>query len=296
MCSACLSLTGPATVGKLPPASASLGKLPSAFDIAAVSLSANATVHSIQPQFKLASSFPPIPAKLVAKVRSLAFIDMKEFLPDNIGLLKNLESLDNCQVSGLSPAARPKLREVRSLLTWVSCFTTYTAILAESHPHLVHQRLAYMATIVREARRNGGDGWKAYDTIFRQNASGNASVDWSQLDPALHSTTFLAQKSGFSTICSVCFDCDHSAKDCGLSSFAPNHSVSASFSNSVKARFNAAQNPICISWNKGACMKAPNCRYRHSCAICSANHPACSCPDVHQGSMFKRQRSSNPSS
>ena len=40
-------------------------------------------------QFSLSSSFPPLPAKLVSKIRSLQYIDMKELLPDNIGLARS---------------------------------------------------------------------------------------------------------------------------------------------------------------------------------------------------------------
>ena len=129
----------------------------------------------------MSSSFQPIPAKLTAKIISLQYVDMRELLQDNLGLLKNLEDLDTKLVSASLPsAARPKLREVKDILTWVLCFTTYIAVVSQAHPHLVQQRLAYMALIVREARRNGGDGWRSYDIIFRQNAAVSSLVDWSQ--------------------------------------------------------------------------------------------------------------------
>ena len=43
--------------------------------------------------FKLASTFAPIPAKLVKKIQMLQYIDMRELLPD-ITLLRHMKALD----------------------------------------------------------------------------------------------------------------------------------------------------------------------------------------------------------
>ena len=67
---------------------------------------------------KVANSIAPIPAKLVKKIQALEFVDMRELLPDNIALTERLEALP----SGLA------------LVTWVSSFATYIAIIAEAHP------------------------------------------------------------------------------------------------------------------------------------------------------------------
>ena len=103
---------------------------------------------------------------------------MRELLPDNVRLLKNVEELDSkLGAAPFSAATRPKHCEVHSLLTWVSCFMLYVAVLAEAHPGLVQQHLAYMALTIQEAWRNGGAGWRSYDTIFRQNATANPDID-----------------------------------------------------------------------------------------------------------------------
>ena len=59
--------------------------------------------------FKLASAFPLIPAKLVEKARALKFVDMKELLPDNIALLKNIECLQFPNQLLPARGTRPKL-------------------------------------------------------------------------------------------------------------------------------------------------------------------------------------------
>ena len=67
-------------------------------------------------QFSLSSSFISLPAKLVSKIRSLQYIDMKELLPDNIGLAR---SLDGSELEALPMhhlATRPKLRQIPSIV------------------------------------------------------------------------------------------------------------------------------------------------------------------------------------
>ena len=97
---------------------------------------------------------------------------MKELLPDNIGLLQHLQaSGSHSAIAPLATGSRPRLREANSLLSWALCFTSYVAILVESHPGLVRSHLAYFMLIIAEARRIGGDGWQSYDAIFRQNAA-----------------------------------------------------------------------------------------------------------------------------
>ena len=122
--------------------------------------------------FRLASMFGSVPAKLVQRIRALQFVDMRELLPDNIAILRHMEALDSPNpLAPRATGARPRLREVSSLISWVLCYVTYVAVLSESHPNLVRSCLAYLALVVSKARRNGGDGWITYDAIFRQNAA-----------------------------------------------------------------------------------------------------------------------------
>ena len=121
-------------------------------------------VNSTPNAFKLSSAFSPVPGKIVAKIRAGHYIDMRELLPDNISLRGNIESL--ASPLSLHRDSRPKLREIRSLLTWVTSFATYAAIAAEDNPQLIRPLMAYLCIIIREARKNGGDGWRSYDTII----------------------------------------------------------------------------------------------------------------------------------
>ena len=124
------------------------------------------------PPFKLATSFSPIPSKLVHKIQGnntgTDFVEMRELLPDNIALGERLEALPN-----RPQTPKPtETREVSSLPTWVSVFATYVAIVADSHPTRVRDMMAYMRLIVREAMKHGETGWATYNQVFRRNNTG----------------------------------------------------------------------------------------------------------------------------
>ena len=215
-----------------------------------------------------------------------------------MALLKNVESLLPPGQLLPNSTARPKFREIKSLLTWVPCFATYIAIISEKHSQMVRPLLAYLCLIIREAQRNGGDGWAIYDKIFRQNAQGDSSVDWSKLDSSLHSSTFLAFQSGPGTFCPLCFDCDHSQIECALFPLSPvgpqpppNQLMPVPWpipKPPVGRRPDIP--PICVSWNKGRCFRAPApCNYRHICILCGReNHPARDCRLAPPESFFGR--------
>ena len=130
-----------------------------------------------QAPYRVANSIVPIPGKLVKRIQAL---DMRELLPDNIALAERL--------AVLAPPKPPGEREIggdQALLTWVSSFATYVAVVAEVQPKRVGDMLAYMRLIVREASKFGGNGWLTYDSVFRRNQEG-LSTPWNVLDASLH--------------------------------------------------------------------------------------------------------------
>ena len=99
-----------------------------------------------------------MPAKLVKRIQAMEFVEMRELLPDNIAFAEKLAVLP----TGMAMQKMLGEREIggdRALLTWVSSFATYTAIVAQAHPERVTDMLAYMRIIIREASKFGGTGW-----------------------------------------------------------------------------------------------------------------------------------------
>ena len=169
-------------------------------------------------------------------------------------------------------------------------------------PCAQQHNVGYQMTIVREARRCGGTGWQAYDTMFRQHAATGPSTDWSKLNSSLYAVTFLAQSNGRGRCCQYCLESDHGGPECAL---APNYQPdrpqrSGGWGPTAGVRLGEVRNDwrqepstggkgktrmarqqrldrVCYAWNDGDC-KFPACRYQHVCAKCQGEHraPACS--------------------
>ena len=251
--------------------------------------------------FSLVSSFPTIPAKLALKIQSLQFVEMRELLPDNLTIAEDATSRPLDQ--------RPKQREVASILSWVSAFATYIAVVAEAHPGRVKDMLAYMRIIVKEAGRSNNKGWLNYNRIFRQNAVSDPTLNWVRLDSSLHSS-YCIPGEGLRVACPHCNEYDHSAEECAMSqsclnavkalsssgslqpSMGGSSQHSPSFSHSSSARFPKKSIPrnrkICLSWNNGKCILPGSCEYSHICATCHKAHRARDCSATLADSMFKR--------
>lgn len=108
---------------------------------------------------------------------------MRDLLPDNMALAEKLEALPVCLGQTQKGAEQ---REVGSLLTWVTTFLTYVAVMYEVHPERVVDMLAYARLIIWEAHRHGGNGWLTYDADFRCNHQ-------NVLDPSLHTAYVTGQ-------------------------------------------------------------------------------------------------------
>ena len=131
------------------------------------------------------------PRRLVDKVRSGVFVDMKELLADNVSLLDQLETLQGpAAIRPLGPA-RPRLREVTTLHTWCYCFLAYISMCTTDAT--TRDQLAYARLIIKEAQRHGGLGWLDYDRAFRQQAAADPAIRWNTLLPGLQASTILGQ-------------------------------------------------------------------------------------------------------
>ena len=76
----------------------------------------------------LSSALEPIPARLVGRITSGQFIEMRDLLTDNIALHNQLEALQGTyHLTTLPNSIRPRVREVPSLISWVYCFVAYVA-------------------------------------------------------------------------------------------------------------------------------------------------------------------------
>ena len=259
-----------------------------------------ATSGSQTGPFFLSEAFTPVPAKLVKKIQALEFVDMADLLPDNIEIRRREEG---SSLGEAVTAVGRRARQVAQLSTWVQCFTTYIAIVAERHPSRVQDMLAYLMLIVREAQRAGGDAWRQYDARFRNFAAVHQSVTWGQPLPFMYASCFMASRAVASP-CEHCLELDHSSAECALASHCQplfpqldTRSVASStrfvpyLSAPARPWVDYGFRPICRRWNMGACKGARWCTFRHACGKCGERgHRSGECRGKGPASASSHQR------
>ena len=215
----------------------------------------------------LSSALPPIPAKVVDRIRASTFVDLKELLPDNMALLQRLQETNTG--SQVASSSSSRMRDIRDPLTWAACFMGFVAARADLPG--TRDLLAYGQLILQLARQHGGGGWIAYDNQFRQQAAAGATAPWSELNLSLMAATvFAAGGEAAARACQLCFATDHTARDCALASLEVGRTSQRPPSGaraSPRPRPYRAQDDICRRFNRGTC-SASSCRFEHICAAC----------------------------
>lgn len=122
----------------------------------------------------LSPAADPIPPALVQKIQACGFIEMRDLLADNVALMNQITSLGGTLSLPPSTMNCTRLCEVPSLIFWLYCFITYTAI-RTSDP-LTRDMLAYACHEIGEVLRHGGTGWMEYDRVFRRQLAIDSSI------------------------------------------------------------------------------------------------------------------------
>ena len=109
---------------------------------------------------------PPVPPKLVDRIKGGEFIDMAELLPDRIGSF-NPSSTDE--------SAKQKVWwcPVTSIIEWVQCFNVYMSVICRTCPERIPDLLTYQMLIIEASMVYEGNAWLGYDRRFRQAAAVN---------------------------------------------------------------------------------------------------------------------------
>ena len=121
----------------------------------------------------LSPSSELFPQRLADKAHSAQFVDMREFLTDNVALLQQLEVVPGTSAASCLPGvARSRLHDITSLPSWLYCFLAYTAIIMQDPATRDHLTYNYARLMICEAQRHGGNVWLDYDRVFTVQTAG----------------------------------------------------------------------------------------------------------------------------
>ena len=124
----------------------------------------------------------------MTKIPSGAFIEMRELLPDNLMLRRQLQIQDEFTPS--PRAAKPPLREVQTIPSRVCCVASYLMVLA-SAGKLRPDHLAYLRLIVEPKRPSSKatGGGHTMPPSAKNMAARASGLSWSQVDAGLHANS-----------------------------------------------------------------------------------------------------------
>ena len=284
-----LSGMGIATFGEAGPShSVAVNPLATTPELGTEAIAGSAKEKEVPPQpFILGEGLPAIPAKLANKIQRGEFVDMAELLKDNIEAERRRVAHGQEGSSSSHTPSRTSRKEVPDLLSWLQCFGKYACVFSEKFPEKNRELWAYMIFLIRESQRCNGEGWRDYDSMFRQQAASAVDLEWSKVNNSLFSVTFLAQGSGRGKACKFCQETDHGPDVCALAPRKTSLGETASGEKKPASRDGWSWRPkaerVCYSWNEGRCVYHPYCRFQHVCANpgCQGDHRAVECR--HQG-------------
>ena len=204
---------------------------------------------------------PPLPSKVVERIREGSFIDFAFFPvfddgPGEAGDWKVSQG-DSGESSASGVVGRKKsAKEVPDLAGWSKCFTLFQVAWASSKPEMWVPLAAYREVIFKLAKRHQWSQVARYDRRFRQEAAGKDDVRWEEENLSLlldvvHSTPQVKSEP---------------KQGAGVSGPPPR-------------KFDQRRRGACFRFNRGdgRCNFGAHCRFAHICSNCGGEHSMVQC-------------------
>ena len=222
----------------------------------------------------ISDGLPPVPARLVKRIKQGIFVEMSELLPDHLGSADaNVEKEDR-------HTNKTKLNEVNNIIDWIQCFGIYIAVLSRSTPERVADLVGYQSLIISASHYQRAGRWVVYDRRFRLKASAANIKIWSAIDITIWNMVF---------------------PNYPLGTYQPSQSQLMIPANTYRPPRQPVPEPkfqICLKWNENpeGCSRA-SCRFDHICYRCvhnprilDKNHKAIECPHREKRAATQQQK------
>ena len=138
----------------------------------------------------VAEGIPPIPTKLLEKVRRWEFVDLALLL-DGPGQREDLPTLHDGRVvliQSVEQAQRRK-RQISDVFDWTKAFAVYMAALASASTTSMEEvvgLIAHLHLITQLSRDMSGSRWLKYDHDFREWAAAKGVRRWGEMNLTIY--------------------------------------------------------------------------------------------------------------
>lgn len=204
------------------------------------------------PSIVITEGIPPIPVKLVEKIRRWEFIDLAKLLVNQETQPEQPTILIGGQLVALeSPVkSQRKATAINDILSWVQAFSRFMAVLLAADSTTKEEAAglaAHQHLILQLFKDLGGTQWAKYDWEFREWASAKNVRIWGDINMSIYGRCLPQLRPAAGPLE---WDWSSSGKN---------------------------QVPPCFKWNKGQCNR-PLCSYMHACSECGGPHKRTECP------------------
>lgn len=199
----------------------------------------------------VSDGIPPLPTKLVEKIRRWEYIDLSKLITEDTNDHVTSTMVINGQVVTVEPIPQAHRRHSQlDIITWMEAYSKFLAVLVAVETTSREEAAglaAHMFQVVRLSKTRGFK-WLTYDTEYREWAAAKNIRIWGEMNMRIYG------------------ECLPQVVDLGLG-YSPTGEI---------ANRQHQEDRPCYRWNNGRCTKP--CKFRHVCAICSGSHRRRDCP------------------
>ena len=126
-----------------------------------------------------------LPKRVHDRMLKWELMDMQDFHPrSSPQMLQEGETQTLVALPGFE-LAQPRKKPI-DIITWVQCFSRYTAAMAQHYPECTPGFMSHMLTVIKAYNKAEFPGWREYDHAFRDKMASTEVRDWTKMDVHLY--------------------------------------------------------------------------------------------------------------
>lgn len=227
------------------------------------------TGYAKTPSVLIAEGIPPVPGKLLDKVRRWEFVDLAALLDGAGQKVEDIPTLQDGRVVLIQSVeqAQRRRKQISDIFMWSKAFAVYMAALAsapDTSSKEVVGLIAHLYLITQLSKDLGTSRCLKYDHDFREWAAAKGVRVWGELNLTIYGRCLAYQ----TPISSPAMESGSSSGDSKLRRGSERKGKLASYTK---------RKGTCFKWNFENHCERVDCHFSHACFYCGEDHRAFSC-------------------